>query len=295
MRSICLGVAILIGSVFGASAQDKTPQAGAQDGVYFEDPCHGTDVLIGYNTTTGKALNTIAAVCQPQNNGVLTGTSYALKTHGKPPDPQGGVLGPGFGVAPDGERCQSPTGQAIYGMSVWLNKYNEPDVIGATCVWLQPNGAAQTQIGYTSGIATSVTQSAIGCGSGVAVGITGRSTDLMISLGLICSNFPWHVAATPPPTNILKVIAAADVYDRPNPGNVPPIYPDGLDPAAPKNIVLVYLLEVGKDDNVNWYRVNWNGSPPQPLWVYSGVAANDQITFDAASLATAKATVNGGH
>ena len=89
----------------------------------------------------------------------------------------------------------------------------------------------------------------------------------------------------------MKVVAAADVYDHPG-GSGQPKYVDGLDPAAPKYIALVYLLEVGTGDNVGWYRVNWNGSPPQPLWVYNGPG---NFPFDAGSLATATATVNGGH
>ena len=48
----------------------------------FDDPCHGTDVLVGFNAITGKALNTIAAVCQPQDNGVLVGANYGLHTWG---------------------------------------------------------------------------------------------------------------------------------------------------------------------------------------------------------------------
>lgn len=114
----------------------------------------------------------------------------------------------------------------------------------------------------------------------------------MNSLGLKCAQL---VADVPPPTNMVKVVAAADVYDHPG-GSGQAAYPDGLDPAPPNNIVLVYLLEVGKggvnDANVGWYRVTWNGSPPQPLWVFHGQGS---MPFDAGSLATAITTVNGGH
>jgi hypothetical protein len=120
-----------------------------------------------------------------------------------------------------------------------------------------------------------------------AVGIIGRSGDVVNSLGLKCSSFPWLVAATPQPTNIMKVINAVDVYGMPDPPQgTNATYPDGLDPA---NTILVYLLEVGPD---NWYRVTWNGSPPQPLWVYNGPG---NFPFDAGSLATAKAALGVGH
>jgi hypothetical protein len=79
--------------------------------------------------------------------------------------------------------------------------------------------------------------------------------------------FPWHVVAwpAPPPSMLVKVINAVDVYDRPDPPpDVQAKLVDGLDPA---NTVLVTLIAVGPD---NWYQVSWNGCPPQPNWVYSG-------------------------
>lgn len=285
--SLFIGVAILVGSAFGAYAQTtNTPQVGSTGGAAFDDRCNGTDLMIGYNISENKALSSLQAVCQPQNNGALVGAPYGLRTWGKQAQ---GTVGEFAGT----ESLSCPPGQAIFGLTIWQNKFKDIDSVAAVCVPLSPNSGPGAQLERTVTFGQAFAEFAIGCGlNGVGVGIAGRSGDVMNSLGLKCSQL---VADVPPPTNILKVIAAADVYDRPNPGNVPPIYPDGLDPAAPKNIVLVYLLEVGKDANVNWYRVNWNGSPAQPLWVYSGVAANDQITFDAASLATATATVNGGH
>ncbi len=201
MRSICLGATFLISSTFGAYAQvSNTPQVGGQGGGPFGDQCHGTtDVLIGYNITQDKSMNTIAGVCQAQNNGVLIGQNYGLATHGEQPTAGGGPLYP---------RC--PPGQAIYGLTIWVNNLNDLDSVSATCVSLLPNTGPQTQLGRTHQGAN-VTESAIGCGSGVAIGINGRSGALIDSLGLKCDEgFPWHVAAA----------SAAPV--TPNPVTPPP-------------------------------------------------------------------------
>jgi hypothetical protein len=278
MRSICLGLAILLGSVLGASADD-TPEVGGPGGSHFDDACHGTDVMIGFNITENKALNTIAAVCQPQNNGVLVGANYGLRTWGTLPEPTAVFTG--------SESYRCPAGQAMFGFTIWVNKLNELDSVAATCVPLSPDGGTGAQLPRSVTVGgVSVSESAIGCGlGGIAVGITGRSSGVMNSLGLKCNpNFPWHVAQQPPPTNIVRVVAAADIYNTPDPQGAA-TYVDGLDPA---NTVLVYLLEVGPD---NWYRVTWNGAPPQPLWVYSGPG---NYPFELDSLATAKATL-GGH
>jgi hypothetical protein len=71
MRSFCLGVVILIGSV-GAYAQsgDYRVEVHGGGGGPFDDLCNGSDVLIGFNYTAGTAMNTVAGVCQPQRDGV---------------------------------------------------------------------------------------------------------------------------------------------------------------------------------------------------------------------------------
>ena len=291
MRSICIAVAMLISSAIAAYAQsdDYRVIVTGPGGAAFDDVCRGTDVLVGFNYTAYDAVNTISGVCETQDNGITTGVIYTLATHGLQPS-SGSPPYVRFGI--EGSlRC--PGAMAIHEMTVSLDKYNEVQGIDGICAGLVSSDTrSPTHISATSD-GTAATNKHIACSSGdIAHGLIGQSGTQIDGVGLQCASFPW--SRSPPPTNIVKVIAAADVYDHPG-GSGQPIYPDGLDPAAPKNIVLVYLLEVGKDDNVNWYRVNWNGSPPQPLWVYSGVAANDQITFDAASLATAKATVNGGH
>jgi len=183
MRSIHLGLVILIGSVFGAYAQvSNTPHVGGPGGGPFADDCHGTDVLIGYNVTQDKAMNTIAAVCQPQINGTLVQTNYGLTTHGQQPTAGGGPVYP---------RC--PGGQAIYGFTIYVNKFNEIDSVAAACVPLLANTGAAAQLGLTMNRGGAVRNEAIGCGSGVAIGLTGRSGALIDSLGLKCNaGFPWH-------------------------------------------------------------------------------------------------------
>jgi hypothetical protein len=281
MRSICLGVAVLIGSVFGACAQvTNTQPIGGQSGGLFDDPCHPGDVLVGYDYSAGKSLATLQGVCQAQNNGKLVGATYPLKL-------QGGISNDFPGA--DSPRC--PAGSAIYSMDIWVNKFSDIDSVDAKCTPLSPadDGSRFPLSRSFSGGEAAGNATLVQCpASTLAVGIIGRSDAVMNSLGLKCSPFPWHVAALPPPTNIMKVIASGDVYDHPG-GSGQPKYPDGLDPA---NTILVYLLEVGLDENVNWYRVTWNGAPPQPLWVFHG---EGNMPFDPASLATAKAALGVGH
>jgi hypothetical protein len=169
-------------------------------------------------------------------------------------------------------------------MNVQLDKNNQVQKIEASCAPLLPNqNLVQTPIYALTG-GDEVTRKHIQCSHGdIANGLIGRSGTLIDGVGLQCATF--H---SPPPTNIVKVIKGVDVYDRPNPGNVPAKLVDGLDPA---NTVLVYLLAVSPD-NPGWYQVSWNGCPPQPNWVYS---ASDYTSLDPASLATAIATLNGGH
>jgi len=187
MRSIFLGSAILIGSVFAASAQViNAPVVGGPGGGPFDDPCRPDgSVLVGYNVTSGKAMNQFAAVCQAQNNGVLRGAVYGLRTWGKA-DNNGADH---IVVAP---RC--PLGMAIRAMQIWVNKFKEIDSVEATCFELLPNTAGTASLQRTrtnGGQASSNAES--GCPPGtIALGITGRSGALVDALGLKCSSFPWH-------------------------------------------------------------------------------------------------------
>jgi hypothetical protein len=280
MRSICLGLAILIGSVFGAYAQvTNTPQVGGRGGGPFDDPCHGTDVLVGYNISFNKALNTVAAVCQAQNNGVLVGAVYGLTTHGEQPENTGGGLTPAFGQAPQALRC--PAGQAIYGLTIWVNKFKELDSVAATCVSLLPNGG-QSQIPQVTNGGETVEESAIGCGSGVAVGMTGRSGALMDSLGLKCStNFPWHVAAAPTtptttpttqPQQLVTVLLDDDVYNSNDFSDANKFPNDVLTLRAgtekTENVVLIEIDASGTKFHLHWKECD--AILATGCWVYSG-------------------------
>jgi hypothetical protein len=183
MRSISLGLVILMGSVFGAYAQvSNTPHVGGPGGAPFADDCKGDDVLIGYNVTQDKAMNTIAAVCQPQINGTLVDVNYGLTTRGTQPTAGGGPVYP---------RC--PGGQAIFGLTIYVNKFDEIDSVSAVCVPLLPHTGASAQLGRTMDRGGDVRNEAIGCGNGVAIGLAGRSGQLIDSLGLKCkAGFPWH-------------------------------------------------------------------------------------------------------
>ncbi len=138
MRSVYLGVAMLLSSVVGAWAQEVETRVivSGPGGVPGDDICHGSDVLIGFNYTAGSTLNSIAGVCQAQNNGVLFGANYGLFTRGTPPN-SGSPPFVHFNIG-DTPRC--PAAMAIGGeMHVALDKNGEVQHIDATCVGLLPN------------------------------------------------------------------------------------------------------------------------------------------------------------
>ena len=189
VRSIGLGSAMLMMSFLGASAQViNAPQVGGPGGGPLDDACRSGDVMIGYNVISGKAMNTFAAVCQAQNNGVLVGKNYGLRTWGK--DNGVGLGGTYHEFATP--RC--PAGSAVSEMNVWVNKVNELDSVAATCSPLRPNtgGVSSLQRTTTNG-GEAARQGSSGCPKGtIAVGITGHSGALVDGLGLKCSAFPWH-------------------------------------------------------------------------------------------------------
>jgi hypothetical protein len=288
MRCItfCLGLAMLVGCVFDAFAQENIHNSkvvSGPGGGPFEDACRGSDVLIGFNYIAGKAMNTIAGVCQAQNNGVLVGANYGLNTQGKIPD-DGGI----YPIFHAGGTPRCPAGQAIYEMRVWLDKYNEVNRVAATCTPLLENPhAIGTYLGETGTSGEATNSAPLSCEPGaIAIGITGRSGALIDGVGLKCATFPWHEppppvvtppVPTPPATpQFVKVVASVDVYDMPDPppGNAR----KGVLPAGTAEVTLV---EKGPD---HWYQLSWPGCPPQPNWVYSGAGPPDFVSLDPASI-----------
>jgi hypothetical protein len=191
MRSICLGLVILISYAFGACAQvTNAPAVGGPGGSPFDDACRPGDVMVGFNTTSGTGLDTIAAICQAQDDGVLVGGVYGLHAWGE--------LHTDSGFA-DAPRC--PADSAIYSLDVWVNKFNKLDSSDAICLPLRPDigVASSLKRTYTEGVASRGSPSE--CPSDtIAVGITGRSGAEVDSVGLKCSPFPWHAIALVPPT-----------------------------------------------------------------------------------------------
>ena len=182
MRSIVIGSALLFLSIAPACAQVTTaPQVGGTGGGAFDDSCRPGDVMIGYNVTSGKAMNTFAAVCQAQNNGVMVGKNYGLRTWGK--DSSVGLGGHYHGF--DTPRC--PAGSAVSELNVFVNKFQELDSVAATCSPLRAGGTASLQRTSTDGGVAGRSGTST-CPKGmVAVGVSGRSGALVDSLGLKCS------------------------------------------------------------------------------------------------------------
>jgi hypothetical protein len=283
VRSICVGLAILIGSVLGGARAKDSPQVGGPGGGPFDDACHGTDVLVGYNESSGKAMNTIAAVCQAQKDGVLEGANYGLHTWGV--DDSGPGLGATFHSSST-PRC--PPGQAISELHVWVNKFNEIDSVSATCTaLLRPTTGDYPRSyleRYGGGSGQAVRDGPTGCPANtIATGLTGRSGALIDSLGLKCSPFPWHPAFEPgpPPPHFVKVIRDVDIYSRPQPG--PNDQPKGTLALGTAGVTIV---AEGAPDNPNWYELSWPGGPPGEDWVYSAPpnTPNDFTSLDCSAL-----------
>jgi hypothetical protein len=185
MRSIGLGAVILILSAFGACAQViNAPVVGGPGGGPFDDACKPGDVMVGFNVTDGKAMDQFAAVCQAQNNGVLVGKNYGLRTWGKEDESI-----PHLGYWP---RC--PAGSAITEMQVWVNKFQELDSVAATCSPLRPNSGQVSSLPRTVPMGGKAARNGVSaCPNGmIAVGVTGRSGALVDSIGLKCAPLPRH-------------------------------------------------------------------------------------------------------
>jgi hypothetical protein len=297
-----LSLGIVLGCALPASAQteDYRVIATGPGGASFDDLCHGSDVLIGFNYTAYDALNTIAGVCETQDNGITTGVSYGLNTHGTAVD-HGGGLSVRFGIeaAP---RC--PGAMAIHEMTVSLDKYNEVQGIDAICAGLVSSDTRSPTHIYAQTDGTAVTNKHITCNSGdIAHGLIGQSGPLINGVGLQCATFPWSRVAivTPPPPplaiHFVGVIADTEIYSA------------CTNPKADLGILrmkttLVSLIKVGPPDSCpGWYQLVWPGAPPNSptgeLWVYSAAPGPNvpapEISLDGTSLASAEAALGGGH
>lgn len=181
----------LPGAAFGANLLSKV--IGGPGGAVFADYCRLNDLMIGFNYTAGKALNTFAAVCQSQKNGVLTGTAYGGRTWGAAAE---------NGVEGD-VRC--PGGQAVRGLSVFLDNNQDIHHLRTTCGPLLPNTGQSVYLPATRTVGGQAvpTSSSAGCPSGsIAVGVQGRYGALIDAIGLICSTFSFHQSPAPtPPLN----------------------------------------------------------------------------------------------
>jgi hypothetical protein len=257
--TLCLGGAILVGSVFPASAQSKmhnTDIVSGTGGGLFEDFCHGSDVLIGFNYSAGKAMNQIAGVCQAQHAGALIGANYGLATHGTAPD-YGGV----FVTFTDGGALRCNGRQAINQLHVFLDSNGQVNKVEALCIGLLPSERLiPSTLPASSGGGPPVSDKLLTCGPDeVAIGLIGRSGTLIDGLGLRCATF------------FVKVTADVDVYDVPDP-------PDGDNRKGVLTAgkIQVTLKKKGAPDHPNWYQVGWPGDPAGDNWVYSATPPDFQ-------------------
>src|ERR1700744_698087 len=70
-----LPIALLVGLATGARAANPittTAEIGGTGGMHYDWSCKPGDFLIGFNYSSGKALNNIVPVCHAQRNGKWT-------------------------------------------------------------------------------------------------------------------------------------------------------------------------------------------------------------------------------
>lgn len=306
MRCItfCLSLALTIGGIYCAFAQTDVHNSkivSGPGGGPFDDACHPGDVLVGFNYISGSAMNRLAGVCQAQKNGVLVGANYGLNTQGEDPG-NGTLLGGAEFHAQAFPRC--PPGQAINEMRVWLDRFGKVNKVAASCTPLLADPHVQpVYLGEFGGGGEPVSSEPITCGPvDIAIGMIGRSGSLIDGVGLKCGTFPWRpvVSASSPPVVTppvappamtppqVKVIAAVDIYDMPDP--LPGDKPKPSGPLDPNNTPTVTLLATNPD---HYYQLSWPGCPPQPNWVYSGPPG--YVSLDPTTLAAAEAALGGGH
>lgn len=182
MRFASFSIFILIFSGSVAHAQ-ATWQVGGKGGAFFADGCRPGDVMVGYNVTAGKGMNTFAVVCQSQSNGVLIGKNCGLHTWGSN---HGG--GYHYLLTP---RC--PENAAITELEVWVNVFNEVDSVRADCSPLRANTGGMSTLVKTTSDGVPVAQASTECPWGTyAIGAVGRSGALVDALGLQCAAPSWH-------------------------------------------------------------------------------------------------------
>lgn len=204
-------VAVLFTSQISTADQLESKVVGALSGGNFSDLCHPDDVLVGLNYQAGKAINTIAGVCQRQVNGTLTGAIYGLHTWGT--TPEGYIVFTATGQS----RCPGP--RAVKGLTLMLDKFQDIHGIRMTCSPMKPNTVQSlftAEVGAGGEGAAVPGTHPLSCpGGSVAVGIQGRHGQLVDAIGLLCSTFPWHAASLAlDPNRTVKCTGAATPSSR---------------------------------------------------------------------------------
>jgi hypothetical protein len=293
---------MLLSSVVGAWAQEVETKVivSGPGGVYGVDVCHGSDVLIGFNSTAGDTLNSIAGVCQAQNNGVLVGANYGLFTRGTPATTPG--TGGRFNIK-DSPRC--PPAMAIGGqMTVKLDKNGEVQSFFATCVGLLPNQHLPLASIDAGSDGTAVTSRYVSCAPGrIANGLVSQSGPLINGVGMQCAIFPWSVAAapvtppnptpTPTPHYVKVIVDNADVYsDCKGTTTI-----GKISRATSDQVVLQKLTDPAMcNGSTEYYDLSWPGAPARDNWVFSAPpnSSDGPDQLDPTTLAAAEAAL-GGH
>ncbi len=174
--SMCLALPTFAGS---------TPEIGSQSGQVYNQECGGESLVIGFEYTSGKALDSVGAICGIRRKGDWTGEIVHK-----------GRVGGGGGSGPFTVLC--PPFNAVAGIEVFVDNHDSVRHLGVGCFPVP--GPQLTYLNTTNeGGEDNYSEHSDCPPYQFATGIHGHFNALVNSMGLHCMA-PVLKQAEPPPT-----------------------------------------------------------------------------------------------
>jgi len=222
---------MLLASLFLASPvfAGNTAEIGGQTGDAYNQECGGESLVIGFDYTAGKALDSIGAICGIRANGDWTG---AIEHKGR--------AGGGGGAGPFTIQC--PPFNAVAGVQVFVDNHDSIRHIGVGCFPVP--GPDLTYLNTTNEGGEDKYDVHSDCQPfEFATGVYGHSAGLVNSMGLHCMLPVLKTAAPPPPKT--------DIPPPPPKDTTTP--PPAADQATAKADTTVYKVKGEDDEDTNKY------------------------------------------
>jgi hypothetical protein len=194
---------IAVSMTTGASAERKsfsTAEIGGKgSGTKYGWSCNGTDFMVGFDYSSGKALNNIIPVCQPQRSGKWTSDKQYHLTQvlggGNAKDISGPLPSAKFGIDPcggskscsDTPRCAKDT--FIDSIHVWWDQNGDVHHVQAFC-HDSSHHSENSFVTLNQGGQPNSTEKVV-CSSEYpyAIGLRGTYSSLVLRMGLLCGKF----------------------------------------------------------------------------------------------------------